>query len=130
MDEADSELVLTSSATASKAARTMLVDRAGPFVTARVLGDAKLLVTELVANSFAHGALGVQDRIVVRMHLTAAVLRLEVSNPGTAGTIETNGKDPKGRIGHGLEMVRRLSQTWGVERGPDTCVWAELARAG
>ena len=130
MDEADNELVLTSAATASKVARTMLVDCAGPFVTARVLGDAKLLVTELVANSFVHGALGAHDRIVVRMRLTAAVLRLEVRNPGTAGTIETNGKDPKGRLGHGLEMVRRLSRTWGVERGPDTCVWAEIARAG
>jgi anti-sigma regulatory factor (Ser/Thr protein kinase) len=122
MGQVDSELVLTPDARAAKSARTLLSDCAGPFVGPRLLGDAQLLVTELVANSFVHGDLSAQDRIRVRVHLTAAMLRLEVRNPGIAGTIAPD-------RGHGLEMVDRISASWGVERGFDTCVWAEIARA-
>ena len=121
MGQVDSEVVLTPDARAAKSARLLLGEFAGPHVGRGMLADAQLLVTELVANSFVHGGLTTDERIVVRVTLTADALRLEVHNPGTAGTIEAD-------RGHGLEMVSRVSESWGVQRDHDTCVWAELAR--
>jgi hypothetical protein len=69
------------------------------------------------------------EGVTVRLQLTRAMLRLEVEDSGYDGAIATR---PPGRPGggFGLNIVRALSDRWGVERSAElgTRVWAQLAR--
>jgi anti-sigma regulatory factor (Ser/Thr protein kinase) len=123
------QIVLPADRKAPGAARTLLGLCLGSLLGARMLDDARLLVSELVTNSIVHGALGDGDSVVVRVQLEADALRLEVHNLGITGTIASNGGDPERGRGFGLDLVSLLSTRWGVRRGVDTCVWLEMARA-
>ena len=93
-----------------------------------VLEDARLLVSELVTNGVCHS--GASDgAIVVRIELTATMVRLEVEDPGRGGVVAPRGPDLGG--GFGLNLVQGLCERWGVERvaAGGTRVWAQLARA-
>jgi hypothetical protein len=54
------------------------------------------------------------------------VLRLEIDNPGAAGTIAARDPDSE-RDGFGLRIVETLADAWGVSRKGHTRVWVELA---
>jgi anti-sigma regulatory factor (Ser/Thr protein kinase) len=123
------QIVLPADRKAPGAARALLGLCLGSLLGARMLDDAQLLVSEVVTNSIVHGALGDGASIVVRVHLAADALRLEVHNPGITGTIAAGGGDLEGGRGFGLELVSLLSTRWGVRRDVDTCVWVEMARA-
>lgn len=122
-------VVLPADLKAPFAARTLLRLCYGPLLDARVLSDARLVLSELVTNCLRHGALGDGDGIVVRVRLGAESLRLEVHNRGIAGDVALNGSDAVRGRSLGLDIVRLLSVRWGVRRGEDTCVWVEMARA-
>ena len=122
-------LVLPADRMAASAVRTVLGFCFGRSLDARAMSDAKLLATELVANAVVHAPHAEDDRIAVRIRLDPEVLHLEVHNVGIAGTIASGGGDHGRRRGVGLNLVGRLSTRWGVRRGEDTCVWAEMARA-
>jgi anti-sigma regulatory factor (Ser/Thr protein kinase) len=120
------QLVLQADATAPAAARGFVELCGAGSIDARVLGDAQLIVTELVTNSLVHGGLSRSDVIVIRVRIGAATLRIEVANPGVAGAIEANGGPLDQSRGFGLVLVTTLSTTWGVVRGGDTSVWVEM----
>jgi anti-sigma regulatory factor (Ser/Thr protein kinase) len=123
------QVVLPADLKAPFAARALLALCLRPLLGARALGDAQLLVSEMVTNSLLHGALGDREGIVVRMQLGAESLRLEVHNPGMTGTVASNDGAASGRRGFGLDLVCLLGARWGVRRDEDTCVWVEMARA-
>jgi anti-sigma regulatory factor (Ser/Thr protein kinase) len=123
------QLVLGADATAPAAARAFVELCGAASIEARVLSDAQLIVTELVTNSLVHGGLAGSDVIVIRVQLDAASLRIEVANPGVAGTIELNGALVDESHGFGLALVTTLATAWGVVRGGDTRVWVEMALA-
>ena len=52
-----------------------------------MLGDARLLVSELVTNSVRHAGLAADDVVHVGAEITRGMLRLEVDDAGTAGTV-------------------------------------------
>ena len=98
---------------------------------ASVLGDAHLVVSELVTNSLCHSRAGASGVVVVRVVLTGAMVRLEVADAGRGGVVAPRPADLEGGGGVGLNLVQVLSERWGVERvaAGGTRVWAQLPRA-
>jgi anti-sigma regulatory factor (Ser/Thr protein kinase) len=126
---------------AARNARTLSLDRRAPAdarimvteflndqVPACVLEGARLVVSELVSNSVRHS--GVSGVVVVDVQLTAAMVRLEVADPGRAGVIAPRSPDHANGGGFGLQLVAELSERWGLERvaAGGTRVWAQLLR--
>lgn len=94
-----------------------------------LLGDAQLLVSELVTNSLRHGGLHSGQCIGVRARTTRRGLRLEVCDPGPGFPSPPpipESSEPFG--GRGLPIVDRLSARWGAGRTSRGRwqVWLEL----
>jgi anti-sigma regulatory factor (Ser/Thr protein kinase) len=102
------------------AAARRAVDDLRPVLTEEARDDARLLLSELVANSVQHGA---GETITVLMDPQPDVLRCEVIDDGD-GFVPPS---PQGRAwgGWGLNLVSRLSRRWGISKG-STHVWFEL----
>jgi anti-sigma regulatory factor (Ser/Thr protein kinase) len=111
---------------AARAALEGLHGRVAPSVIA----DAQIVVSELVGNAVRHG--GVSNGGVVRLWvtLTSTTVRLEVADPGCGGVIAPRAPDLEGGGGFGLQIVRAVSEQWGLEQDAagGTRVWAQLAR--
>jgi anti-sigma regulatory factor (Ser/Thr protein kinase) len=109
-------------------ARIMVTEFLNDQVPACVLDNARSVVSELVSNSVRHG--GVSGVVVVDVQLTAAMVRLEVADPGRAGVIGPPSPDHANGPGFGLQLVAALSERWGLERVATggTRVWAQLLR--
>ena len=102
------------------------VARLEPEMSARRMGDLRLLVSEVVTNAVRHAGLGPQERIVVRFDKSSARLRVEVTDRG--GGFEPGPREPDlmRAGGWGLYLVERLAQRWGVDNAAGTVVWFEL----
>ena len=123
------EFALPKGDRAPGAARMVIAHCITGLVTRRVLDDATLLVSELVTNSVRHGQLAEQDTVLLRIHLAADTLRLEIENSGTAGTVAAKPPDRQDAGGgFGLELVDLLATRWGVHRRHGTTVWFEMGR--
>jgi hypothetical protein len=90
-----------------------------------VLRDARLLVSELVTNSVRHAGLATDDVVRISADVTGDIVRLEVDDAGTDGTVAPRPPTPEG--GFGLHLVEALAHRWGVTREGFTSVWVELA---
>jgi anti-sigma regulatory factor (Ser/Thr protein kinase) len=108
------------------AARAAVGGWMGGHVSEATLADAQLLVNELVANSVRHADAPAGAMIDVRAHIGADILRLEVGDRGTSGSVSRRAPDRQRGGGFGLNIVETLSRRWGVDRGAGTHVWAEL----
>ena len=85
----------------------------------------KLLVTELVTNSFRHAGAGKEAVIELRVRATPQTVRVEVEDPGPG--FEPEPREPGREGGFGLVLVDELADRWGVQR-ERPCVWFELDR--
>ena len=93
---------------------------------APLLDDARLLVSELVANSMRHARLGPNDTIRVRAEVAHGRLRVDVFDGGRAGTPPLAGgirPRPGAESGWGLYLVEILATRWGHGTGR---YWFEL----
>lgn len=94
-----------------------------------VLGDVRLLVSELVTNALRHAGLGESDRIELAVAVTDAAVRVEVTDHGHGFDPKVVPTDPEVAEGWGLYLVATLSDRWGAESdGGATRVWFELDR--
>jgi anti-sigma regulatory factor (Ser/Thr protein kinase) len=100
----------------------------GGQVNEAVLGDALLLISELVTNSVRHADLAAGAPLLVRADLTADVLRLEVADPGKEGAVAARPPDVRHGTGFGLHLIDTLAARWGVVHAGGTQVWCELPR--
>jgi anti-sigma regulatory factor (Ser/Thr protein kinase) len=95
-------------------------------LSARTLVDARLLVSELVANSMRHARLGPNDTIRVTAEVRNGRLRVDVVDGGRGGTpMPARGIRPRpsAESGWGLYLVETLSSRWGYSSGR---YWFEL----
>ena len=115
---------LPKSPTSAAAARDLL-ERIREQVSETVLDDARLLVSELVANAVEH--VREEGDIEVRVALQDSVLRIEVLDPGPGFEYVPRGADAgSGDRGWGLAFADRLARRWANDRGR---VWFELDRS-
>jgi anti-sigma regulatory factor (Ser/Thr protein kinase) len=110
----------------SAAAARHAVDELSDRLPSDQLGDVRLLVSELVTNSLRHADLGPQDSITLSVSVDAAVVRVEVADPGEGFEFRGRAEDPETVEGWGLYLVATLADRWAVERN---VVWFELDRA-
>jgi PAS domain S-box-containing protein len=93
------------------------------------LGDARLLVSELVTNGVLYGARRAGDALDLDVVIGPSCVRVEVHNPGPPFTPRLEEPVPAdARGGRGLLLVRRVASRWGAGRGDRTCVWFEIDR--
>jgi anti-sigma regulatory factor (Ser/Thr protein kinase) len=93
---------------------------------APTLDDARLLVSELVANSMRHARLGPDDTIRVTAQIAGGTLRIDVIDGGGGDTRPVAGgirPRPAGESGWGLYLVETLATRWGHAAGR---YWFEL----
>src|SRR3954469_5226867 len=119
------EIELPRSPDAGRRARAFVERRFGPAVPGRVLGDAKLIATELANNAVVHG----EGRITLRARLRDDAIRVEVIDEGS-GNVPTIREEAEadGPGGRGLRIVDALSARWGTFEGT-THVWADIPLA-
>ena len=87
-----------------------------------VLEDARLLATELVANSLLRPDISEDDLLRLKVEFRRDALRVEVRVPGTSDVVAPRGP--------GLKLVDRVAARWGIDRTGDTNVWFEVDSAG
>lgn len=90
------------------------------------LDDARLLVSELVANSMRHARIGPNDTIRVTAKVENGTLRVDVIDGGRGGGPPVAGgirPTPGSESGWGLYLVETLATRWGHGTGR---YWFEL----
>ena len=116
---------LSKSLSAPAQARDML-DRVRSEVEPDVLDDARLLVSELVANAVEH--VDEDGDIEVRIHVRDSVLRVEVLDPGPGFTFAPRTADAGPESGWGLHFTDLVSKRWAIDTDGRARVWFELPR--
>ena len=96
-----------------------------PSVARRVIQDATLLVSELVANSVQHAGTAAGSPITISAGWTDALVWFEVADSGQDK--EATRRAPVPQNGMGLNMVDNAASQWGTSHGDGTTVWFELA---
>ena len=103
------------------------LDLAAREVSEQVIGEAELVVTELVTNSLRHAS-PLADR-TVRIHWKARGdnVEVEVSDGGAETEPAPAPRQMWATSGRGLRIVRSIAHEWGVQRDEkQTTVWAAL----
>jgi anti-sigma regulatory factor (Ser/Thr protein kinase) len=124
------ELVIALDTRAPGAARGFVALCLAQRVVASALDSAQLLVSELVTNSFRHSD-APMDEVMVSVELMPDWFRIGVQDSGSDAVIAAQPADLVTGGGFGLNLVKMLSERWGVERLAEggTQVWAQLPRA-
>jgi anti-sigma regulatory factor (Ser/Thr protein kinase) len=103
-----------------------ILDRVRAEVAPEVLDDARLLVSELVANAVEH--VREDGDIEVRIRVLGNILRVEVLDPGPGFTFTPRAPDAGHESGWGLHFTDRVAQRWAIDTDGRNRVWFELAR--
>jgi anti-sigma regulatory factor (Ser/Thr protein kinase) len=117
-----SEVLPKAAASAAMARRTL--DRLSSEVDRRRLEDARLLVTELIANAVEH--VDAQGVIELRVDNDAERLRVDVIDPGPGFAADPDHPGELAESGWGLHFVSRIADRWGAEVDGTGRVWFEL----
>lgn len=110
---------------AAAGARNALVALEGR-VDDGLLGDVRLLVSELVTNSVRHSSVRPSDVVTLSVAVSESTLRVEVSDPGKGFEPKARDADRTRPGGWGLYLVDELADRWGVVRDRFTQVWFEV----
>jgi anti-sigma regulatory factor (Ser/Thr protein kinase) len=113
------------SPTAAAGARNALVALDGKLDEG-LLGDARLLVSELVTNSVRHSDVDSHDLVQMSVAVNGTSLRVEVADGGKGFEPKPRDADRTRPGGWGLYLVDQLADRWGVARDQLTRVWFEM----
>ncbi len=91
-----------------------------------LLGDVRLLVSELVTNSVRHSSVRSSDVVHMHVAVTESTLRVEVADPGEGFEPKARDLDRTRPGGWGLYLVDRIADRWGVIRNHLNRVWFEI----
>lgn len=127
-----SSLPTSLSATLPKAleapgAARRLLDELGGVLTPEVAVNARLLVSEVVANAVRH--VRKDGQIGMQVALQGNALHVEVVDPGEGFVPKARTSESPAGSGWGLHLVSELSDRWGVEGDGHTRVWFEIENA-
>jgi anti-sigma regulatory factor (Ser/Thr protein kinase) len=109
---------------ASAGAARELLERVRDRLPGRALEDARLLISELVANAVEH--VREDGEIEVRVALEDGVLRVEVLDPGPGFEYDPRADGDAKERGWGLRFAQRVASRWGKDREERARVWFEL----
>jgi len=115
--------VLPKAAGAAAMARHAL-DRLAGEVDRRRLEDARLLVSELIANAVAH--VEEEGPIELRVDNDSERLRVEVIDPGPGFLADPQRPGDLAESGWGLHFVAQVADRWAAETDGTGRVWFEL----
>ena len=115
--------VLPKAAGAAATARRTL-DRLAGVVDERRLEDARLLVSELVANAVQH--VEEEGDIELRVDVDPERLRIEVLDPGPGFTPAPRRPEHAGDSGWGLHFLGQVADRWAADTVGRGRVWFEL----
>jgi anti-sigma regulatory factor (Ser/Thr protein kinase) len=90
------------------------------------LDDARLLLSEIVANAVEH--VSEEGDIEVRIHVLEGVLRFEVLDPGPGFTYAPRDAESSYESGWGLHFAGLVADRWAADRDDRARVWFELER--
>lgn len=112
---------------AASRARAVVNDELGRAVSAEILEDATLLVSELVTNAVRHAPRAGIAEVELRLKLDPERVRAVVSDPG-AGFVAGPPRPPAATesSGWGLYLVDRIADRWGVITEDRSEVWFEI----
>jgi anti-sigma regulatory factor (Ser/Thr protein kinase) len=114
-------------ATSSSAEARRALDRLAGSIDEERLANARLLVSELIANAIEH--VDEEGEIELRIAVSDEALRIEVLDPGPGfSPVPRRAGDPKDS-GWGLHFLAQLADRWAVDMDGRARVWFEL-RAG
>lgn len=120
-------MVLERGASAPAAARGavfQLAERAG--IAGRTRNTLLLLVSEVVSNAVLHSTGPAEEPIELDAQVAAGAVRVTVTDAGE-GFVPRE-RDPElVEGGYGLYLLEKAADAWGVQDGPRTTVWFELA---
>jgi anti-sigma regulatory factor (Ser/Thr protein kinase) len=111
-------------ATGSAAEARRALDRLEGTIDENRLADARLLVSELVANAIVH--VNEDGEIELRIGVSDDALRIEVLDPGSGFVPAPRRPDDPKDSGWGLHFLAQLADRWAVEVDDRTRVWFEL----
>jgi anti-sigma regulatory factor (Ser/Thr protein kinase) len=122
-------------ASAGEVRRQLGADLTDAGLPAAVIGDATLVVSELVGNAVRYAAPLPGGVLEVSWTVDAECVRLRVSDGGGMSVPVRHDAGPEDVRGRGLAIVAALAQDWGVElsrngAGPTSTVWVELPVKG
>jgi anti-sigma regulatory factor (Ser/Thr protein kinase) len=115
--------VLPKTAGSAAEARRLLDRLAGGLERSR-LNDARLLVSELVANAIEH--VSEEGHIELRIDVDERRLRVEVLDPGPGFTPVPRPPDAPKDSGWGLHFIAQVADRWAVDVEGRARVWFEL----
>ncbi|MDX6672939.1 MAG: hypothetical protein QOH11_357 [Solirubrobacteraceae bacterium] len=91
--------------------------------------DARIIASELVANSVRHSDAPPARPIELEVEFDADFVKIEVCDAGSGYQRDVVKRRPAGHDGgFGLLLVAELSDAWGVTGNGGTCAWALLDR--
>lgn len=121
-NDAGFTVTLPRTAMAATEARRAVTACFEPVLGAETLDDVLLVVSELVTNALLHGHGEIGLRMAFEPHRVTGV----VTDEGAAFDSAPLQRDPTRIGGHGLYIVGRVAERWGV--GDDAAhVWFEIA---
>jgi len=91
--------------------------------------DARIIASELVANSVRHSDAPAARPIELEVEFDADFVKIEVCDAGSGYERDAVKRRQAGHDGgFGLLLVSELSDAWGVTGNGGTCAWALLDR--
>jgi serine/threonine-protein kinase RsbW len=122
-------------ASAGEVRRQLGADLARAGVDPAVVGDAALVLSELVGNAIRYGRPLPGGVLEVSWSLRDDSLWLRVCDGGGPSVPRRHEARPEDVRGRGLAIVAALARDWGVEQsrngtGPTSTVWVELPVKG
>ncbi len=114
-------------ASAAVVRRRLSDELTGAGCPAEVVGDAELVVSELVGNAVRHAQPLPGGALRASWEVEPDAVVLAVADGGGLGHPEVQPQSSSGTSGRGLAIVAALAIAWGVrDEGGATVVWARL----